>query len=205
VNDDRRAVVIGGSAGGMAALLQILEPLPNDHRLIVLVAHHLHKDDGGRFANHLDSHLAMSVEEAYDKAEPERGRAYVAPADYHLLVEADGTLALSVDPKIRWARPSIDVLFESAARAWSEALVGVILSGANDDGARGMKEIRKFGGLCIAQDPETAESPTMPRAAIEAAEITNILAPPEIGEALVELSLRKPLAPEADSDRKAET
>jgi two-component system chemotaxis response regulator CheB len=118
----------------------------------------------------------------------------VAPADYHLLVERDGTLALSVDPKVNWARPSIDVLFESAARAWADAVVAVILSGANDDGARGMKTIRALGGLCIAQDPDTAESPVMPRAAIALACIEHVVTPDEIGELLVGIGQAGPTA-----------
>ena len=182
-----RAVLVGGSAGGTNALLTLLSRLPDGFGLPLIVAHHLHKTDGGGFAEHLASRLSLPVGEALDKQPLEPGHVHVAPADYHLLVEREGTLALSVDPRVNWARPSIDVLFESAARAWADAVVAVILSGANDDGARGMKLIRELGGLCIAQAPETAESPVMPRAAIALARIEHVLVPDEIGALLAEL------------------
>jgi two-component system chemotaxis response regulator CheB len=183
------AVVVGASAGGLESLLAILAPLPADFPLPVLVAQHLHRTDEGRFAEHLASRVAIAVTEAHDKQPIEPAHVYVAPADYHLLVERGGTLALTVDPRVNWSRPSIDVLFESAARAFGDALVGVILSGANDDGARGMQLIRELGGLCVAQDPQTAESPVMPRAAIELAGIETVLPPERIGRLLRELAI----------------
>jgi two-component system chemotaxis response regulator CheB len=179
-----RAVVIGGSAGGMEALLEVLSRVPASFPLPLIVAQHLHKSDGGRFAEHLGSRVPLAVSEARDKQAIAGGHLYVAPADYHLLVERNGTLALSVDARVNWARPAIDVLFESAARAFAEAVVAVILSGANDDGARGMKLVRALGGFCIAQDPDSAESPLMPRAAIALAAIEHVLRPAEIGEML---------------------
>jgi len=179
-----RAVVVGGSAGGMEALIAILSPLPAGYPLPVVVAHHLHRTDEGRFAEHLGRKISMRVAEAGDKMRAEPGRVHVAPANYHLLVERDGSLSLTVDPRVSFARPSIDVLFESAARAWGEGLAGVILSGANDDGAEGMRAIREHGGLCIAQDPETAQSRPMPTAAIEAASIEIVLTPERIAELL---------------------
>ena len=191
-----RAVAVGGSAGGLVALTELLAPLPADFPVPILVAQHLHKTDGGQFAEHLASKVALQVTVARDKEIVEPAHVYVAPADYHLLVEPEGTLALSVDPKVRWARPSIDVLFESAARAWSDALVGVILSGANEDGAAGMRLIRQLGGLVVAQDPQTAANPVMPRSAIDEACIENVLTPAGIGELLLQLrcpsGLREP-------------
>jgi two-component system chemotaxis response regulator CheB len=183
-------VVIGGSAGSMQVMLGILALLPGDYPLPLLAAHHLHKTDGGRFAQHLDSRARITVTEAVDKQAIEPAHLYVAPADYHLLVERGGTLALSIDPKVNWARPSIDVLFESAARVWADRLVGVLLSGANDDGARGLKVIRGLGGLCIAQDPGTAESATMPRSAIDLGAVEEVLQPEEIGRRLRDLDPR---------------
>jgi two-component system chemotaxis response regulator CheB len=188
LTDDRfRAVVVGGSAGGLSALLAVLEPIPADFPLPILVALHLHKTDGGRFAEHLAGSVSIAVSEALDKEVIEPSHLYVAPADYHLLVERGGSIALSIDPKVNWARPSIDVMFESAARAWADAVIGVILSGANDDGARGMKVIADLGGACIAQDPDTADSPVMPRSAIELARIETVLPPACIGELLLRL------------------
>lgn len=187
-SDAHRIVVIGASAGGLAALLTVLGQLPKSYPLPVVIAQHLHNTDGGRFAEHLDDSLAIRVVQARDKERIAAGHAYVAPADYHLLLERDGTLALSVDPKVNWSRPSIDVLLESAARAWGDAVIGVILSGASTDGAVGMRCIREHGGFCVAQDPDTAESPLMPRAAIEAARVENVLAPVGIGALLLQLT-----------------
>jgi two-component system chemotaxis response regulator CheB len=185
------AVVVGGSAGGMEALSILLAPLPADYPLSVLVAQHLHKSDDEYFARHLDARVSLHVTEARDKEAAEPGRVYVAPADYHLLVERGGTLALSIDPKVNWARPSIDVLFESAARAWADALIGVILSGANEDGAQGMRLIRDLGGRAIAQDPSTAEYAVMPQAAISIARLDIVLPPEAIGDLLVKIALGK--------------
>ena len=185
------AVVVGGSAGGMEALSILLAPLQTDYPLPVLVVQHLHKSDDEYFVRHLNDRLSLQVTEARDKEVAEPGRVYVAPADYHLLVERGGTLALSIDPKVNWARPSIDVLFESAARAWSDALIGVILSGANEDGAQGMRLIRDLGGRAIAQDPSTAECAVMPQAAINLAGLNIVLSPEAIGDLLVKIAVWK--------------
>lgn len=191
-----RAVVIGASAGGLTALLELMGALPAAFALPMLLAQHLHRSDGGRFAAYLDGQVALKVREASDKERLEPGHLFTAPANYHLLVEPDGaTLALSTDPKVNWARPSIDVLFESAARAFGDALIAVILSGASDDGARGMAVIQELGGRCVAQDPATAESPLMPRAAIDRAGIETALPPAEIGALLGELAGPEELVP----------
>lgn len=190
-----RGVVVGASAGGLKALVALLGRLPGEFPMPVLVAQHLHPTDGGDFADYLASQLTLPVTVAIDKEMPAPSHVYVAPANYHLLVERGGTLALSVDPKVNWSRPSIDVLFDSAARAWADATIGVILSGANADGAQGMKLIREVGGKPIAQDPTTADCPYMPQAAIECAQIDCVLPPAEIGEMLVALS--RPGRPEA--------
>lgn len=182
-----KGVVIGGSAGGLDALKLVLAPIPGSFPLPILVGIHLHKNDHGLLAESLAREIELPVSIAMDKDRPEPGHVYLAPADYHLLVERSGELALSVDPKVNWARPSIDVLFESAARAWTRGVVAVILSGANHDGASGMKLVDSLGGLCVAQEPETASSPRMPRAAIETAGISVILTPSGIGELLMDL------------------
>jgi two-component system chemotaxis response regulator CheB len=190
-----RAVVIGGSSGAMKALFTILGCLPATYPLPFIVVSHLHKSDNGMFCEHLAASTVLPSVEAYDKTVMECGHIYTAPANYHLLVERDNTLALSVDPKVNWSRPSIDVLFESAARSLRGQLVGVILSGANDDGAQGMELIDRLGGLCIAQDPKTAESSVMPRAAIARARIDWILSPRDIGEMLLKIGRKNAATP----------
>jgi two-component system chemotaxis response regulator CheB len=194
------AVVMGGSIGGTAALQTILDVLPADYGLPLIVVQHLHRTDGGRFAAHLCRHSKMEVGEALDKQPIAAGRIYVAPADYHLLVERTAHLALSVDPRVNWARPSIDVLFESAARVWTNRLVGVILSGANKDGAAGMALIGRLGGLCVAQDPQSAENPVMVQAAIEQAAIAHVLPPAEIARLLLRLGGKETSAQDSGTD-----
>ena len=115
------------------------------------------------------------------------GRAYVAPPDYHLLIERDETISLSIDEKVNYSRPSIDVLFENATYAWSAGLIGVVLTGANADGARGLRVIKERGGLTVVRDPATAEHPVMPQAAIDATEVDHVLPLEEIGKLLLEL------------------
>lgn len=182
-----RAVVTGGSAGGMEALRAVLGPLPPDFPLPVLVVNHLHPADAGHFAEHLALALRIPVCEARDKQPIEPPHVYVAPADYHLLVERHGALALSKDPKVHWARPSLDVLFESAARVWADELVCVVLSGANHDGAEGARIVASMGGIVIVQDPASAPHPVMPQAAIDLVGVQAVLAPDAIGEALLDL------------------
>lgn len=168
----------------MAALGDLLRPIPAVYPIPMLVVTHLHKSGTGGFSSHLASCSRLPVSEAVDKQQIEAGHIYTAPADYHLLVERGGALALSVGHKVNWARPSIDVLFISAAHAFGRRLVGVILTGANKDGALGMKEIGRAGGMCIARDPATAEAPVMPLAAIGLAGIECVLTPTEIGRTL---------------------
>jgi two-component system chemotaxis response regulator CheB len=172
----------------MDVLLRILAPLPADFPIPLLIVQHLHKTDHSRFAAMLDASVPLSVTEAMDEQVVEPAHVYVAPSDYHVLVERDGTLALSVDPPVNWSRPSVDVLFESAARTFAERLIGVLLTGANADGARGLKLIRQLGGLTIAQDPATAESPVMPEAAIRLQAAEQVLSPDEIADRLLALA-----------------
>lgn len=184
---DYLAVVIGASAGGLRSLTQLLTNLSDDFALPVFLAQHLHFTDQGRFAEHLNDLTPLCVVEASDKLPIAPRTLYVAPANYHLLVERNGTLALSIDARVNFSRPSIDVLFESAAWVYGAKLIAVILSGASDDGARGMKRIRELGGLNIAEDPESAEYAMMPMAAIKAAGIEAIHPPAGIGQMLSEL------------------
>ena len=175
-----KAVVIGVSSGGLEALKVLVPGLRPDFGLPVLIVQHL--------APHADSYLPvclnalspLTVKEAEDKEALRPGVVYVAPPDYHLLVEADATLSLSVDPKVNFSRPAVDVLFETASDAFGPALVGIVLTGANHDGAAGLARIKRRGGLAIVQSPESAQTPTMPQAAIGATAVDHILSLHEI-------------------------
>jgi two-component system chemotaxis response regulator CheB len=185
-----RAIVIGGSAGGFEALNFILHALPAHFNLPILTVQHLHPADNGLFAQHLGRNSHLAVMTPCDKEKIRQGCVYVAPANYHMLVERSGSIALSIDEKVSWSRPSIDVLFESAAYAWGNAVIAIILSGANDDGTKGMGVIKRAGGLTIAQEPADAEFPLMPQAAINAGVVDEILPLAQIGNRLIELGMR---------------
>lgn len=163
-----KAVAIGASAGAVQALQTILPALPADYRLPVLVVVHVPPDRANQLVPLLQSRCEMAVKEAEDKEPVLSGVIYFAPSDYHLLVETDESLALSTDEAVNYSRPSIDVLFESAADAYGEGLVGVVLTGANHDGAAGLKAIVDAGGLAIVEDPTGAYATAMPRSALEA-------------------------------------
>jgi two-component system chemotaxis response regulator CheB len=184
-----RAVAIGGSAGGPQALVSALAALSPDFALPILVVQHLHFTDAGRFAEHLGRLVPLPVIEPCDKEPIKGGTVYTAPANYHMLVERDGTISLSVDAKVNWSRPSMDVLFESAARVWGSGLVAVVLSGANRDGARGLAAVRRAGGMTLAQDPGTADCPIMPQASIDAGVVDEVLPADEIGRRLLQFAM----------------
>lgn len=175
-----RAIVIGGSAGATSVIVDVLAPLRPGFPLPIVVCSHLHAADDGAHARYIASRSGLEVVEAQDKQALEPGVVHVAPADYHLLIERDGSLALSTAAKVHWSRPSIDVLFESAAYAFTTALVGILLSGASEDGAAGLRAIRDLGGHTIAQDPATAKHPEMPQAAIRSLAAAVVASPPEI-------------------------
>lgn len=180
-------VAIGCSMGGMAAMEQIFGVLPEDFPVPIVVAQHRYRTSGEALPNFLRRHSKLSVVDADDKQWIRRGHVYLAPADYHLLVDRGGELSLSIDAAVAYSRPSIDVLFESAADAYPRAVVGVVLTGANADGARGVKRIKERGGFVVVQDPKTAESAEMPQAAINATRVDRILPLNRIGPFLVEL------------------
>lgn len=177
-------VAIGASLGGLKALQTILAALPAGFPAAVAVVQHREKGADDTLAGLLQEASALPVGEVQDKDPIEAGRVYLAPPDYHLLVEGDH-FALSTEAPVAFARPSIDVLFESAADAWGSDVIGVLLTGANADGARGLKAIRGQGGLTAAQDPATAEAPAMPQAAIEAGAADRVLMLEEIGAFLI--------------------
>lgn len=161
-----RAVAIGASAGAVQALLDILPPLPATLPVPVLIVVHVPPGRDNALVSLFAGRCAVLVKEAEDKEPVLPGTIYFAPSDYHLLVERDGTLALSSDEHVNFSRPSIDVLLETAADAFAAGLVGIVLTGANHDGAAGLRAVCEAGGLGIVQDPATASSPAMPAAAL---------------------------------------
>lgn len=180
------AVVIGGSAGAFKAFSEIVRSLPADFALPLLLVQHLHPNDQGLFARNLAGIARLPVVEPCDKELIAPGCIYAAPADYHMLVERNGTIALSTGERVNWSRPSIDVLFESAALAWGERVIAVILTGASSDGTAGIRAVKAAGGLTIAQDPATAEYPLMPRAAIDSGAVDRVLTMAELGRTIAE-------------------
>lgn len=162
------AVVLGASAGAIQALLHVLPALPADYPLPVLIVVHIPSGRRSELTTLFASKCRLAVVEGEDKAPILPGTIVFAPPDYHMLVETDGTIALSRDEPVFFSRPSIDVLFESAADAYGSALVGVVLTGANEDGAQGLRAVAEAGGLAYVQDPATAYARAMPEAALGA-------------------------------------
>ena len=170
-----KAVVIGASAGAVQALLAVLPALPPSFSLPVLVVVHVPPDRDNVLAPLLQAKCRLPVKEAEDKEPIVGGVVYFAPPDYHLLVETDGCVALSTDDPVNYSRPSIDVLFESAADAYGAGVIGVVLSGANHDGAAGLRAVLDAGGSAIVQDPAEAFATAMPDAALEACPSATIM------------------------------
>lgn len=181
------AVVIGVSAGGIAALDVILPALTSGFCAAVLIVQHMAADGGDFLIEHFGNICGLPVMEAVDKEEVRSSTIYFAPANYHLLVERQKTMALSTEAKVNFSRPSIDVLFSSAADAYCRRLAGIILTGANHDGAAGLADVKSRGGFTIVQSPETAEVPIMPESALAATRVDKILPLWEIGPFLLEL------------------
>ena len=162
------AVIIGASAGALDALSLILPRLGSDFPLPIVVVVHVPPDKRSVLAAIFDAKCRLRAVEAEDKEPLEAGVIYFAPPDYHLLIEDRDTIALSNEDQVLFSRPSIDVAFESAAEVWGKALTGIVLTGANQDGASGLKAIAAAGGTAIVQDPREAYARAMPEAAIEA-------------------------------------
>ncbi|KQY19142.1 chemotaxis protein CheB [Rhizobium sp. Root482] len=160
------AVVIGASAGALEALSVILPALPKNFRMPVIVVVHVPSDKRSILADLFRAKCRLSVREAEDKEPITGGTVYFAPPDYHLLVEDGKSLSLSSDEPVLFSRPSIDVLFESAADAFGRSLIAVILTGANHDGAKGLRAVTGAGGIAVVQNPENAFATAMPEAAI---------------------------------------
>ena len=161
------AVVIGASAGAVDALSTILGPLPVEFSIPVIIVVHVPSDQKSLLAELFGAKCRLPVREPDDKEPIAAGVVYIAPPDYHLLVEREKVFSLSNEEPVCFCRPSIDVLFESAAEAYTTQLIGIILTGANHDGAAGLARVVKAGGKAIVQRPDTAQSPIMPLAALK--------------------------------------
>ena len=185
----RKAAVIGGSAGSLAAIMTILKNLPKRLSIPVIIVIHRHNDPNSGLANVLNQSSAIPVKEADDKELVTPGTAYLAPADYHLFIEKNFSFSLDSSEKINFSRPSIDVTFQTAAEAFGDGLMAILLSGANDDGTAGFEEVRNYGGMLIAQDPAGAPSPFMPQSVIEKGLTDMVLEPSEIAEMIVNFTV----------------
>ena len=186
------AVVIGASAGGVQALSALSAALPADLRVPCFVVIHLPRESPSLLPEIFSAHCKRPVGEAQDKEPVQAGTVYIAPPDYHLLLDRGPTLALSTDELVHYSRPSIDVLFESAADVYGKGLLGIILTGWNQDGADGLQAVHRAGGLTIVQNPDTAEAPVMPQAALARTPVHHILNLEEIAALLAALPADKP-------------
>jgi two-component system chemotaxis response regulator CheB len=181
------AVVIGSSAGGIKALSTVLAALPKEFPLPIIIVQHLHPDSDSYLAQILSTKCELKVKQADEKETIAEGVVYIAPPNYHLLVEEDRSFSLSIEGPVNFARPSVDVLFETAVYAYRNKIIGIILTGANNDGHHGVKKIKQIGGYVIVQEPTTAEADAMPRAAIAATKVDKILSLEQIGPYLLQL------------------
>jgi two-component system chemotaxis response regulator CheB len=175
------AIVLGVSAGGFHALSAVLPYLDRALPVPVFIVQHLSPLSDTYLVEHLQEICQVEVKLAEDKETPGPAVIYLAPPDYHLLIEADYSLALSLEDRVNYSRPSIDVLFESAAEVYFDSLIGVIMTGASVDGSKGLVKIKNCGGLTVVQAPETAEVDTMPRSAIKSVEVDYIVPLDKLG------------------------
>ncbi len=190
-----RIVVMGASAGGVEVFENLLGHISEDFALTIVIVQHIAPDSEGSLVQLLNSLCSLTVKEAEHNEKIKSATVYIAPANYHLYIEADETFSLSIDDKVNYSRPSIDLLFESAARIYGDRLIGVIFTGANRDGADGLKKIQGNGGCTIVQDPNTAKTPVMPSAALEAVKADYILDIKGINDFLMRLAMRYFLIP----------
>jgi two-component system, chemotaxis family, protein-glutamate methylesterase/glutaminase len=181
-------VAIGTSWGGLAALTKLLGDLPADFSIPVVVVQHRSPESERLLQQLLQDATDLKVCEIEDKDELMAGRVHLAPANYHTLIE-DGYVSLTIDEPVRFSRPSIDVMLTSAADTYGSAAIGVVLTGANEDGARGLAHLVKRGGHALVQDPKTAEIPIMPQAALRAVPTAEALPLDALTSRLIELSL----------------
>jgi two-component system, chemotaxis family, protein-glutamate methylesterase/glutaminase len=178
------AIVIGASAGGVEALSEILPALRGDARVSVFVVLHQPRERSSLLIDIFRPKCALAVREPDDKETVQRGRIYFAPADYHLMIEAGPSMALSMDSLVNYSRPSIDILFETAAEVYGRRLLAIVLSGGNEDGAQGAAVVNEAGGVVVVQDPETARVSAMPKFARDRVDVDLVLSLPQIAELL---------------------
>lgn len=178
------AIVIGASAGGVEALGLILPRLPAKFRPSLLIVLHLPRERPSLLVEIYEKRCALPIREADDKEPIEPGTVYFAPPDYHMLVERNRQIALSTEEPVHFSRPSVDVLFESAADVFGSRLLGVILTGANEDGAAGLHAIHRAGGVTVVQQPDSAKVPLMVVSALQRNPADFVLSLPEIAELL---------------------
>ncbi|MFV8342983.1 chemotaxis protein CheB [Flavobacterium sp. XS2P39] len=185
------AIVIGVSSGGLNALKIIFAALPVHFNIPIIIVQHLGAHSDSNWIKILNEKSHLDIKEADEKEKIEKGKIYFAPPNYHLLIEKDKTFSLTIDQRVSFARPSIDVLFETAAEAYTNKLIGVVLTGSNYDGTEGIKRIKQCGGLAIIQDPKTAESAYMPASAIKAIVPDYVLSLEDIAEVLIIMDQQK--------------
>ncbi len=185
------AIVIGVSTGGMNAMKILFSRLPKDFGTPIIIVQHIGPRSDNLWIDLLNDKNNISIKEANEKETIENGTVYIAPANYHLLIEKNRTFSLTIDERVNFARPSIDVLFESAAEVYTNKLIGVVLTGSNHDGTKGIKRIKECGGLTIVQDPKTAESAYMPASAMAAVTPDYILTLEEITDLLIKIDKQK--------------
>jgi two-component system chemotaxis response regulator CheB len=184
------AIVIGGSSGSLDALSIILPALPAQFPIPIAIVIHVPPNRPSLLASVLGARCALRVREVEDKEPVAAATLFVAPPNYHLLIERQRTFALSIDAPIHYSRPAIDALFESAAEAYGASLLAVLLAGANEDGAHGVRRVKELGGTVVVQEPSSTHAPEMPRAALRSASVDSVLAPAGIAEFLVEAGRR---------------
>ena len=175
LNDSYRAVVIGGSAGSFQGITKILQSIPENFPIPIIMCLHRLKHVRNGFIEALSIKSIKPVVEPYDKEGIKKGKVYLAPANYHMYIELSHTFALSTESMVNNSRPSIDITLESCAYSYKQRLIGILLSGANKDGAIGMKMIKEKGGMTIVQDPKECLIDTMPSAALKITEIDYVL------------------------------
>lgn len=182
------AIVIGASAGGMHTINKLLMGLPSDFAIPIIIVQHISPNSDNYLVEFLNKNTKLIVKEADEKEIILKGFIYLSPPNYHILIEEDFSISLSADEKVNYSRPSIDVLFFSASDAYKNKLIGIILTGANNDGAKGLEEIKRNGGLTIVQDITEAETPAMPKAAAKLTNPDYVLKISEIAKMLSKIS-----------------
>lgn len=180
LNGLQKMIIIGGSAGSLEVLLEVLPQIGPISNLSIIIVLHRRNSEDALLEELLRMKSGLKVEEIEDKTSIKPGFIYVAPADYHLLIENDFSFALDVSEKVHYSRPSIDVAFESTALVFTDKLVAILLSGANSDGTDGLRHVKANGGQIIVQSPQTAEFPFMPQYAKDHIEADHILSPEEL-------------------------